>query len=154
VGGDMWLTAETKMRLMSDERIPALDINVDSRDGVVTLFGYVHTPEEKAAAEEVVQQVAGVQRVDNALEVVSESDRAAATERDEDVDRMVEQAVKSDPVLKDDRVDVEVKNGVARLTGAVDSEGERYAAAWTARSVRGVRAIKNDLTVEGSHATN
>lgn len=152
--GDLWMTTETKMRLMSDERIPALEINVDTRDGVVTLFGYVYTDEAKAAAEEIASKVDGVRRVDNALEVVPEGEKAAVAERDEDVDRMVEQVLKTDPLLKDDRIDVEVKNGIARLTGMVDSEGERYAAAGTARSVRGVRAIKNDLTVEGAVSSN
>jgi osmotically-inducible protein OsmY len=38
---DMWITSAVKMRLMADERTPALDVNVDTTDGAVTLFGMV-----------------------------------------------------------------------------------------------------------------
>jgi osmotically-inducible protein OsmY len=39
----MWITSATKMRLLADPRTPALDINVDTRAGIVTLFGIVPT---------------------------------------------------------------------------------------------------------------
>jgi osmotically-inducible protein OsmY len=38
---DMWITTATKVRLMANDEAPALDINVDTRDGAVTLFGTV-----------------------------------------------------------------------------------------------------------------
>ena len=47
---DMWITSATKMRLLADPRTPALDINVDTRAGIVTLFGIVPTQDAKAAA--------------------------------------------------------------------------------------------------------
>jgi hyperosmotically inducible periplasmic protein len=151
---DLGTTAEVKMQLMSDERVSATEINVDTRYGVVTLFGYVDSDSAKAAAEEIAAKVSSVQRVDNALEVLPETEREAVGARDEDIDREVGHALRADKLLKDDIIDVEVKNGIARLTGTVDSEGERYAAAWTARAVKGVQAIKNDLTVKGAQASN
>ena len=45
---DIWITSATKMRLLTDSRTPALDINVETWAGVVTLFGIVHTQEAKA----------------------------------------------------------------------------------------------------------
>jgi osmotically-inducible protein OsmY len=38
---DTYITAASKMRLLTDSETPATDINVDTTDGVVTLFGYV-----------------------------------------------------------------------------------------------------------------
>jgi osmotically-inducible protein OsmY len=45
-------------------------------------------------------------------------------------------------------VDVEVKNGVARLTGAVDSEQQRLDASIAARSTPGIRAVVDDLRID------
>jgi osmotically-inducible protein OsmY len=46
---DLWITSATKMRLLADSQTPALDINVDTWDGVVTLFGKVKKAVERAA---------------------------------------------------------------------------------------------------------
>jgi len=46
---DIWITSATKMRLLADSQIPALDINVDTWNGVVTLFGIVSSKEAKAS---------------------------------------------------------------------------------------------------------
>src|SRR6185503_15760176 len=64
---DMWITTDTKARLLADIRTPALDINVDTWNGVVTLFGTVSSKEAKAAAEADARQVTGVTGVANEL---------------------------------------------------------------------------------------
>jgi osmotically-inducible protein OsmY len=46
---DRRITPETKMRLLADSQTPALAINVDTRSGVVTLFGIVPSQKAKAA---------------------------------------------------------------------------------------------------------
>jgi len=47
---DMWITTDTKARLLADSRTPALAINVDTWNGVVTLFGTVPSEDAKSAA--------------------------------------------------------------------------------------------------------
>jgi len=47
-------------------------------------------------------------------------------------------------------VDVDVKNGVARLTGTVRSEQQRLDAAIAARSTAGVRAVEDDLRISAA----
>ena len=47
----MTITADTKMRLLADSDVPALDVNVDTFNGTVTLWGSVPTQQAKAAAE-------------------------------------------------------------------------------------------------------
>ncbi len=59
------------MKLAVDSRTPATEINVDSRDGIVTLFGMVPTEDSKTAAGEIAHGVSGVKSVDNQIEVVS-----------------------------------------------------------------------------------
>jgi hyperosmotically inducible protein len=139
---DIWITSATKMRLLADSQTPALDINVDTWDGVVTLFGIVPSQEAKAAAEADARQVSGVKRVENELQVVASAKQAAGQVRDEELERAVKQAFDT-PALKD--ISIEVKNGVVRLTGTVPSGARRLEAATVARAVPGVRAVEDDL---------
>ena len=142
---DMWITTDTKARLLADSRTPALEINVDTWNGVVTLFGSVPSRAARAAAEADARQVSGVERVVNELQIVPSAKKEAVEARDEDLKTAVKQALERREYLKG--VDVDVKNGVARLTGAVEGEQERLDAAIAARSTPGVRAVENDLRI-------
>jgi len=144
---DLWITSATKMRLVTDSRTPAHDINVETRAGVVTLFGIVHSQEAKAAAAEDARKVSGVKRVVNDLQVMTRAKEAAVKVRDEDIERDVKKAFeKAD--FKD--IGIEVKNGVVRLTGTVSTGVRRLDAAVLARSIEGVRAVKDELRVATS----
>lgn len=143
---DMWISTASKMRLMADSDTPAMDINVDTDNGVVTLFGVVPTKESKQAAENDVLKVAGVKRVDNALEVVPSGEQKAGEVRDDLAIDSAREALRSKDVFKD--VAVEVKNGVARLTGTVPSQSDWLMAAVTVRASKGIRSVNNDLKVK------
>ncbi len=139
---DMWITSATKMRLLADSQTPALDINVDTRAGVVTLFGIVPSQKAKAAAEADAHKVSGVTRVVNDLQVVASAKQAAVKAHDEEIERTVKTAFETQ-AFKD--ITVEVKNGIVRLTGTVPTGERRLEAAMIARSIPGVRAVKDDL---------
>lgn len=143
--GDMWITTATKMRLLANSETPALDINVDTRNGVVTLFGIVPSETAKREAEAEARKVSGVTKVQNELQVVPKAKQDAVKAKDEDVEDSVENAMAKREDLKG--IHVEVKNGVVRLTGTVPNEEDRLAAAVTARSVAGVRSVQDDLRV-------
>jgi osmotically-inducible protein OsmY len=138
----MWITSETKMRLLADSQTPALDINLDTQAGVVTLFGIVPSQKAKAAAAADARQVSGVTRVVNDLQVVASAKQAAVKARDEELARAVKQAFET-AAFKD--IGVEVKNGVVRLTGTVANGARRLEAAMAARAIQGVRAVKDNL---------
>jgi hyperosmotically inducible protein len=139
---DIWITSATKMRLLTDSRTPALNINVETHAGVVTLFGIVPTHDAKSAAEADARKVSGVKRVVNELQVVASTKQAEVKARDEDIESEVKKALeKSD--FRD--ISVEVKNGVVRLKGTVPTGSRRLDAAVLTRSVNGVRAVKDDL---------
>jgi len=143
---DMWISTAAKVRLMADGDTPAMDINVDTVNGVVTLFGIVPTEASKKAAETDVRKVDGVSHVRNALEVVPAEKQKAGEVRDEDALDAAHNALESQNAYED--VSVEVKNGVARLTGTVSNQSDWLMAAVTVRSSRGVRSVKNDLTIK------
>ena len=143
---DMWITTSSKARLLADGDTPAMDINVDTDDGVVTLFGVVPTEGSKAAAEADVWKVSGVKKVDNALQVVPAKDQKAVEVRDADAVTGAKTALAEKAAFKD--VSVDVKNGAARLTGTVANQADWLMAAVTVRSSPGIRSVNNDLKVK------
>lgn len=139
---DIWITSAVRMRLLADTQVPGLEIDLDSYDGVVTLFGMVPSHEAKAAAEADALKVSGVKRVVNELQVVASSRQEAVSARDDDLQREVRRAL-DERAFRD--VGLEVRNGVVRLTGHVPTGAQSLQAAVLARSVPGVRAVENDL---------
>jgi len=61
---DAWITTKVKSSLMFSRSVDALDINVDTRDGVVNLRGTVSSPAERDLAVELARNVRGVRRVE------------------------------------------------------------------------------------------
>lgn len=142
---DAWVTSATKMMLLTDSAVPALDVNVDTRNGVVTLFGIVPNEASKAAAEADARKVSGVKSIVNDLQIVPESKQEAVEAKDDDIQKRLTAALNEHDDLDD--IKVEVKNGVARLTGTVDSGSDRLQAAVIARSTKGVRSVEDDMTI-------
>jgi osmotically-inducible protein OsmY len=142
---DLWITSAAKLRLMMNDATPALDINVDTRDGIVTLFGMVPTSGAKTAAAAEVQKVDGVKQVKNELQVVPESGQAAVKQNDDQIEAAIEERLKARSELSDASIEVDVQNGVARLTGTVDNQAERLTALTVARATAGVRSINDAL---------
>jgi osmotically-inducible protein OsmY len=144
---DIWITGETKLRLLADDNAPALDVNVDTEGGVVTLFGVVATDTEKQAAERTAREVKGVKSVRNELQVVSKARQEKVAAADGELAHAVQANLGKRDTL--DGVSVDVKNGVVRLSGKVPSDGDRVTAAVVARSTPGVRSVlAQDLKVE------
>ncbi len=150
---DAWITSATKLRLLANSETPALDINVDTTGGQVTLFGIVPTAQAKATAEAEARKVDGVKGVNNDLQVVAASKQEAVAAKDEDIQTAVEQALERRQAVTGDAIDVDVKAGVARLTGTVPNQGARVTAATTARATKGVKAVLwEDLQIKTSQA--
>jgi hyperosmotically inducible protein len=65
--GDAAVTAKVKTALLADPDVKALQIDVDTRDGVVTLRGSVSPPTNVERAVAIAKGVNGVKSVDNKL---------------------------------------------------------------------------------------
>jgi hyperosmotically inducible protein len=139
------ITAAVKLRLLGSRDIPGLSINVDTRDGVVTLFGAVPRREVAQLAEREAKKATGVRRVENELQVVPEDRAKRVSRRDDELQDQVEERIKDADI---DDVDVEVSNGVVRLTGTAPSGPERLQALTLARSTEGVRSVIDDMKTE------
>jgi osmotically-inducible protein OsmY len=70
---DRELTANIRKAIVDDDNLStyAHNVKIITRDGAVTLRGPVKSAEEKQAVAAKAQQVAGVKRVDNQLDIAS-----------------------------------------------------------------------------------
>ena len=105
---------------MADSDVPGLEIDLDSWDGVVTLFGIVSSQEAKAAAEADALKVSGVKRVVNELQVVARAKQQAVNASDDELQHEVRNAL-DEHEFRD--VGLEVKNGVGALNGDRPNRG-------------------------------
>ena len=144
---DPMLTTRVKLKLLAAEDVPGLDINVDTMDGVVTLFGIVPTEESKKLAGTKASSVDGVARVINEIQVVTDPNRETVEAADRKAQDRVEARLRAEPSLEDQDVNVEVRDGVARLTGKVDADYQRLSALVTARTTSGITKVVDDVEV-------
>jgi osmotically-inducible protein OsmY len=66
---DGWITTKIQSKYFLDDQIKTRDVNVDTRNGVVTIKGTVPTDAAKKAAETLASETDGVVRVVNQLRV-------------------------------------------------------------------------------------
>lgn len=142
---DSWLTTKTKMALVTDKRVKARRVAVETQGGVVTLRGKVATAAERIAAEEIAKDINGVKSVSNALQIVPEVQRKLVDARDDGIKKAVTERLERDGRLRDADIKVRSDNSVVTLMGTVpDVKIKTYAADLT-RGVPGVRAVRNEL---------
>jgi hyperosmotically inducible protein len=72
VVGDAAITTAVKTKMLGDTTVAGLKIDVDTKDGAVTLTGNVASAAEKARAVEIARETDGVKSVTDRLKVVKE----------------------------------------------------------------------------------
>lgn len=145
---DAALLTSVKSALVADPVTEAGEINVDVNRGVVKLAGFVDTPTEKSQAGAVARQVHGVQSVQNDITVKGGSETAGEVIDDSILTAKVKAALIESPDTKAHQINVETKEGVVQLSGFVDNAAARTAASSVAKSVTGVKDVKNELSVK------
>lgn len=125
--------------------IDCADIGVSVENGVVALRGDVKTYAEKAAAERIALTVYGVKAVANDLNVKL----GAGLERsDTDIAQAVVAALRWSSTVPHEKIAVSVTDGWVKLSGQVDWDYQRAAAARIVRDLIGVRGVSNAITIE------
>ena len=68
---DRTLTQQIRKAVVADDSLSTMakNIKIITVDGVVTLRGPVQSPQEREAIQAKAQQIAGIDRIDNQLEV-------------------------------------------------------------------------------------
>jgi hyperosmotically inducible protein len=146
-GSDAWSTTRTKIALITNEDVSAMDVNVDTVDGMVTLHGKVPNDLAKEKATMIAKEIDGVRDVRNLLQVVEEASRDASETNDEMIAENVAKAIENGASLKDSEIDVQsVNEGVVLLSGRVSSLGDHLEALHLAGDVPGARRVASQIT--------
>lgn len=141
---DLWITSVIKLALLANPDVSGFDVNVDTHDGVVKLFGVIQSAAAREAAGDAARSVEGVRKVENDLEIVPRGERKEIVRKDEQLREDLAKAFESRDGFEDARIRFEVANGVVRLKGTASSRSQVLAAATAARSVEGVRAVRTE----------
>jgi len=149
---DSWTTAAVKLRLLSNREVPGLDINVDTHDGVVTLFGSVPNQNTKSLAEKLALEANGTRLVKNQLQIVAKPEEKQVAAKDDKIQENLKKRLADNPELKDSDVNLEVSKGVVRLTGTVESQRDHLAVLTATRATEGVRSLIDEIKIEEPQA--
>lgn len=140
---DTDITNAVETEMWGDPAVPANRIDVSTTNGIVTLTGETENILAKDRAQAIVESLVGVRAVVNRIKVEPTMDRT-----DDELSRAVESALLNDPATDSYEVDVKVKNGVVTLNGTVDSYAESELSETVAKGVKGVKDVKNSITVD------
>ncbi|MGH9347947.1 MAG: BON domain-containing protein [Vicinamibacterales bacterium] len=168
---DAGITTAVKSKLAADDMVKAYEIDVDTRDRVVTLTGEVETPVARDQALRLARETDGVRSVVDQLRIGKTAatagvagregeveagagrtageaaDRAGAVVTDAALTSAVKAKLLADPAVAGLRIDVDTRNGVVTLTGDMASSAEADEAIRLARTTEGVRDVVNRLRV-------
>jgi osmotically-inducible protein OsmY len=150
--GDATTTATVKSKLLWNRHTSGMSINVETRDGVVTLKGEVASDSARETAERLAANTDGVRSVTNNIRVdasagtTTRADNAGNRDAGEAFsDAWISTRVKStllfSTAVSGTRIDVETRDGIVRLEGQVGSEEEKARAIELAREINGVKRV-------------
>jgi hyperosmotically inducible periplasmic protein len=151
---DAGVTTKVKAKLAADDAVKAYQIDVDTRDKVVTLSGNVESEIAKTQASRLARETEGVARVVDNVTVTREPvDTPNMADRTDMTDPAITAAVKAkllgDPLVAGLKIDVDTQSGVVTLSGTVKSAAEKEEAVRLARDTAGVKSV-NDMIKVGA----
>jgi osmotically-inducible protein OsmY len=127
-------------QLKFDPGLSASPIVVAVEDGVVTLSGNVDSYAKKFRAENVAKNVAGVKVVAENIKVVISP---AHSRTDTEIAQAILHALKWNTAVKEEKMKIEVEDGIVTLEGEVDWDFERKEAEGIIENLTGVRNVIN-----------
>lgn len=141
---DAQLKTSVQDAIRWEPAISSKDIDVATKDGIVTLTGMVPNYAEKWAAVKAVQRVEGVKAIAEELEV---NLTGIHKRTDSDIAQSVVSSL-SWHVWVPSEVQATVENGWVTLSGTVSWEFQRNSAADSVRFQPGVRGVSNNITLK------
>jgi osmotically-inducible protein OsmY len=144
---DALIQSDVISELKWEPSIDAATIGVSVRDGIVTLDGYVNSFVEKLTAERVASRVMGVKAVAQELKVRLPQ---SYERNDTDIAEAAVNALEWNMKVPNDRIKVEVQDGMVILTGEVNWEYQRAAAHDAVCSLIGVKGVTDEISIKPS----
>ncbi|WP_276370810.1 BON domain-containing protein [Chryseolinea sp. H1M3-3] len=121
------------------------EIGVSVKDGVVTLTGTVDNYGKKLAAEHAAQRVQGVKVVASDIEVKIP---AFGMKTDTQIAEAINNALRWNSAINEDKIEVKVDNGWVDLDGEVEWEYQKIAAQNSVEDLLGVKGVTNNIHVK------
>jgi osmotically-inducible protein OsmY len=147
--GDEQIRKAVEKVFLYDPRVLSFNPEIEVNNGIVTLSGAVGNLMARQAAEADARNVVGVIRVKNLMKV-----RLPEPIADTVVTRNARWVLRMNPYVEKYQVDVNVINGIAYLSGDVDSRFEKMQAEESVSKAEGVLAVVNNLKLLKDQAAN
>ena len=141
---DAGITTAIKSDLAADQEVKAYQIDVDTKDKVVTLTGTVDTPRAKTRAVEIARLQKGVFQVMDNVTVTAAGPTVIS---DAALTAGVKAKFGADATMSGSKITVDTLDGVMTLSGEVRSETQKEVAVRLARETMGVREVNDRMTV-------
>ena len=119
-------------------------VKAEAKNGVVTLTGTVNEASHKALAQDTMESLPGVTRVDNRLETKAE---VAAEKADTWITRKINLSLLFHRNVNAGKTTADVKDGVVTLKGEASSLAQKELTTEYANDIEGVKEVKNEMTV-------
>lgn len=142
---DSELQRDVLDELKWEPSVHASDIGVEAKQGVVTLVGHVGSFIEKWNAERAAQRVSGVKALAVEMEVKLPG---SVTRSDADIAQSAKNILDWGSSLPYDSVKVMAEGGWVTLTGQVDWQFQKQAAAENIRFLLGLKGITNQILIK------
>jgi osmotically-inducible protein OsmY len=137
------ITSHIESEYWQDESVPSNAINVVTTDGIVTLSGSTDNILAKDRAQAIAEATVGVRAVVNRIQVLP-----PVLQTDAEIRKNIDTALLNDAATDSYEVKITVKDGIATLTGTVDSWQEKDLCETVTKGVKGVTAVNNQITVD------
>lgn len=131
---DKILLQRIKSRIRWDIRVSNYDVNISVIDGKVVLSGYFDEPYRHEAAVNIISSIEGIKGFEDKAIVLGDYYRT-----DRELETIINKQLMKLPLIKDEWLDVEVCDGIAKLEGHVyRSKFKAYAArsAWELSGIK------------------
>jgi osmotically-inducible protein OsmY len=152
---DAGITTKVKAKLAADPAVKAVEINVDTKNKVVTLSGTVDNDAAKTQAVALARGTEGVADVVDNITVTAAAPPAQAQSGvgqaldDATITAAVKSKLIADTVVGGLKIDVDTQSGIVSLSGPVKSQTEKDTALRIARETSGVKDVQDKLVVQG-----
>jgi hyperosmotically inducible protein len=145
---DAVVTSGVKKALLADPTINSFDLQVETRNGIVQLSGFVNDQAQIAQALAITHAVAGVKTVENGVTLKGSPSTVGTKIDDATVTGRVKTVLLADPDIKSFDISVVTFKGEVQLTGFVNTQSQIDLAAKLAGATEGATSVKNELMLK------
>lgn len=140
-GDDAYLVTAVTTKLLTIDVDASTGVHVAANNGVVTLSGLAHTPQERSQYDAAARSISGVRSVDDKLTVGGNFRGVRATAADAALTARVSAAIAAQAGANVFHVKPSVRNGTVTLTGTVNDPSVKQTIVHTVKGVPGVHAV-------------